>query len=156
MFKELLTKLGVFSIYLIVLESFCHTNSPESLLRPTIFIDYCAAYSRSIWSWCGFQFARFTNLYYFIKEFVPFEDIQHLIDSIYYLMISPFEILRGYYNYYMVGVTPLQYGLISSLIATGIISLIIKLYWKKQYSCYLYHKYHSFRKCVTRGNNKNY
>ena len=139
------------SVGLVMLESVLRRKAPESLFRPSNLIDLGTTYSRSISRWVGFQFARFTDIYYLIKEFFPYEDIQRLGGSLWRLCISPFQALKGYHDYYTAGMTPLQYGIVSSAIVIGLLGLGLRYYWKPEHSAMIYNVFHGLRKESDQG-----
>lgn len=130
---------------LIVLESVGRRKFPESVFRPSNGIDHLTDLSVRAWTWAGFQFARCTDLYYILQEYFPYEDIRRLGGSTAHLVVSPFKALKGYHDYYTSGMTPLQYGIVSSAIVVAALGLGIRYYWRPEFNTMFYNGFHNLR-----------
>ena len=134
---------------LVVIESACRRSTAyqDSYLRPTVVIDaateWCATQMaafvdmcRRCCEWLGRQFARFTNLYYLLKELFPYEDICNLCNAswsficmlacqVAELVCTPVSFVKGYYDYFLGNTTPFVYGVVSTLIVVSVCCSIV-------------------------------
>lgn len=81
------------------LENYFRRNHPESSKRPSTCLNNVAIKCSSFFTWVGYQVAKFTDIYYFIKEFIG-QDCLNILTTFSEIIISPFRTIQGFFEYY--------------------------------------------------------
>jgi len=111
-----LSMFGSLCLVLVVVESYFRRTNQTSRYRPSNLIEELAERCRSVFRWIGFQIARLTDLYYWIKEYFPYEDICRLVKVTSDLVVSPFWAIKGWYSYYSASMSNVQFGVLTSIL----------------------------------------
>jgi hypothetical protein len=107
-------------LLLVGVENVMRNKNPNSMGRPSNFIMECSNKLKEGFKWVGYQIARITDLVYFIKEYI-FEDLKNLALGTVEVLISPWYLIKGYYNYYLGDISLLSYGVLST---SGFVTVI--------------------------------
>lgn len=109
----------VLTVKILFIENYCRRNQEmnQSLMRPSVMLTELANQSRRLFSWMGFQFARLTDICYWIYEYLA-EDLFNILKPLWRLLFSWLQFFKGFVDYYLSGVTwvTLSVGVIGSLL----------------------------------------
>ena len=84
----------------ITIESLLRRINPTSIIRPTSMIKYITKICQYCFETVGYYVGFITDIYGFIKEYFPFEDIKNLIIWTFNFITTPFYAFEGYFDYY--------------------------------------------------------
>lgn len=123
-------------LVLVVTETITRKHIPESYFRPTNTMSLITNQSQIVFRWLGFQFARITDLVYYIREYFPYQDICNLLSSTWQMVKTPFQYFgTGWYDYFAdmvsnyykdwlegTALDPMGYGVMSTGLAVATLS----------------------------------
>lgn len=115
------------TVSVLILENNCRRNKTynKSMIRPSFMLNEIYISFSDTFDWIGFQFAKLTDLYYWIREYI-LEDLVNILRPTIKICLSWLEFFKGYYDYY---VKQSEYGYWSGFFGiVGIYFLFILLY----------------------------
>lgn len=112
------------SIFVLILESALRINDP-AYPRPSTIITLCAAFISEWAYYIGQQIARFTDVWYIIKEIFG-NDLKALGTAVYNLCKSPFYLGKGYIVYYLDSIMPAD----AAILAIVLVIIVISYYYR--------------------------
>jgi len=128
---SVMSMVGLVVVTLFV-ENFCRRTLEynHSLLRPSVMISELDSQFRSLFNWLGFQFARITNIFYWVYEYLV-EDLVNIINPLGHLMFSWMQFFKGYMDYYLSGLTWVMPGLgiIGSVLVVSSVFCAVNYYY---------------------------
>jgi len=97
---SVLTSFAV-TVSVLVLENNCRRNEKyaSSMIRPSFMLNEIYIFFSDTFEWIGFQFARLTDLYYWIREYI-LEDLVNILHPAIKICLSWNGFLNGYSDYY--------------------------------------------------------
>lgn len=72
--------------------------APDSAWRPSIILTASATRAEAMFLWIGWQWGRFTNIYYWIKDLCV--DFAAMIEPLCMLFLTPVYTVHGFADYY--------------------------------------------------------
>ena len=103
---------------LLVMENYCRNDEDwkNSNFRPSIGLNWLAINAKFWFQWAGFQFAKLTDVFYWIYEYLM-EDLVNILRPLGQLIFSWLQFFKGYFDYFLSAVTWTNWPL--GMIGTG-------------------------------------
>jgi hypothetical protein len=122
--KNLVIYGSVLAVALLGIENYCRRNHPNTMIRPSNTINEVSIYVGRFTTWIGYQIARLTDIWQFIKEIIG-QDLYNIFHAGGELFVSCFKFIKGYHDYCAESVTPLTYNIISTSFVGIVIACLI-------------------------------